>query len=117
MRGSHPARLWSRSVLSLVLLVANVGAPFHMSDMGRLLLASLPQPAYAAPVVRVRAVTTAGVTHGFCAVIGLIKCGPGRAEPGASPNLSLALRTSPAHVLSGRHVDRPASRPHIPLRC
>ena len=57
MRGPHQATLWPHFFLSLVLLAANVGAPFRSSDLARHLLVSLPQTASAAAIVRVRAVT------------------------------------------------------------
>ena len=117
MRGSHQVTPWTGSLLSLVLLVANVGAPFRVSDLGRTLLGSVPQNACAGPIVRVRVVSASGLTHGFRAIIGLARGGPDNEEPAASPHPSLALRSSPAAILPARPVDRALSRPQPPLRC
>jgi hypothetical protein len=116
MRGSHPATLRSHSLLSLVLLVANVGAPFRTCDLGRAFLAQASQTAaHVAPIVRVRAVSAAGVTHGFRAVVGLTKGGPDGAVPGARLH-PCALRPS-ADRLATRHLGLPVFRPNPPLRC
>ena len=55
--------------------------PLPLVRHGGHLLASLPQTASAASIVRVRAVSPAGVTLGFRAVVGLAKGGPDEAAP------------------------------------
>ena len=117
MRGPHQATLWHHSLLSLVLLAANVGAPFRSSDLARHLLASLPPTASAPSIVRVRAVTPAGVTSGFRAVVGLAKGGPDEAAPGVCLHPSSARRRPPTDALPARHVGPPTARQNPPLRC
>ena len=117
MRGPHQANLWPHSLLCLVLLAGNVGAPFRTSDMGRNLLASLPRTASVATIVRVRAVSSAGMTHGFRAVIGLAKGGPDDVARGERLHPSSALRRSSADALPTRHVGPPVARRNPPLRC
>ena len=117
MRGPHQATLWHNSLLSLVLLAANVGAPFRSADLVRHFLASPLRTASAAPIVRVRAVSSAGVTQGFRAVVGVAKGGPDAAAPGARLHPSAALWRSLSDVLPARQVGPPVARQNPPLRC
>ena len=114
MRGSSQTTLWSRHVLSLILLTANIGAPFRSTALGRTLLEDLrPHPA-ACSLVRVRGTSPVGISLGFRAVVGFEKGGPGEAETGAT------APTFPAHgsELTGPHFsprfDLRAARPNPP---
>ncbi len=73
---SRRAILWSHSVLSLLLLAANVGAPFNSVNEGRVFLGSVTRTSQAQPVIRVRVVTSSGVSQGYRAVVGFAKAGP-----------------------------------------
>jgi hypothetical protein len=117
MGGLPHINRWARSVLSLILLTANVGAPFSSSDLSRSLLASLPRNVAPSPVVRVRTLSPSATSHGFRAVVGLSMGGPDDAHRGPiSPTFS-ALPPSPTVIRADRHGHPAGTPPHTPLRC
>ncbi len=107
---------FSRILLSLILLTANIGAPFLTSDVGRAFLDNLGQHVPAHSVARVRVVAHAGSTHGFRAVVGLAK---GESPEALGPNVSkfFALIHSPADIPPHRLIELPVLQPIPPQRC
>ncbi len=75
MRGHSYLHFWPRLALALILLAANVCAPFRTS-LGRLLLDGVGHDIANHSVVRVRVVSPSGASCGFRAVVGF-----GRGEP------------------------------------
>jgi hypothetical protein len=117
MGGSIRKILWSPWVLSLILIAANVGAPFRTSALGRVLLQNLRRNPATSSTVRVRAVSASGASQGYRAIVGLARGGSDELDPAANPRaLSGFLRSSTA-THSQRHDDRPIARPHPFLRC
>jgi hypothetical protein len=108
---------WSRCVLSLLLLAANIGAPFRMATTGRVLLESLRQNPATGLVVRVRSVSPSGVSQGFRAVVGLATGDPDEADPGANSHVFSAFLPSLTDPLPHRPGAGPIARPNPFLRC
>lgn len=75
MRGLVRPGAWFRSVLSAVLLAANVAAPFRAEDVDPLVLSGFGfhRHAATAPMSRVRFVAQDDATEGFRAVVGLAR--------------------------------------------
>lgn len=117
MPGSFRINFWSPCILSLILLAANIGAPFRTSAWGRVFLESLRQKAAAHSVVRVRTVSPSRASQGFQAVVGLARGGPDEADSGARPHACPVLLPSPTETLSHLPRARPIARPHPVLRC
>jgi hypothetical protein len=117
MPGSLRNTFWSRCILSLILLAANVGAPFRTSALGRVFLESQrPNPA-AGSMVRVRAVSPGGASQGYRAVVGLARGGSDKSDSGANSRAFSGFLRSSIETLPHRHDDRPIARPHPILRC
>ncbi len=108
---------YSRSILALIIIIANVGAPFRWSAFGRVLLSDLSQPVATHSVVRIRALSQAPSVVGHRAVVGLRKGGPAVVSP-------LSTLSSPSAYLAGSTLrfarssgERLVVRPNPPLRC
>jgi hypothetical protein len=116
MRGLFRLNAWSTLVLSLVLLAANVGAPFRTS-LGRTFLDGPSQDFAASGRLRVRVITGAGITCGFRAVVGISGGSPDAPDSaaGSRPYPAFSLRLAAA--FSPRQPHPPAVRPVCPLRC
>jgi hypothetical protein len=117
MRGSFRLDFWSRCVLSLIVLTANIGAPFRTSAVGRVLLESLRQDTAPSAVVRVRAASPVGTSQGFRAVVGLAKGGPDEPAPAMNSHTTSAFFLSSMARFSRGHGDHPLARPNPFLRC
>src|SRR4051794_35575084 len=117
MGGSPRSIFWPRLVVMLTLLAANIGAPFRSSDMSRPLLAHLPQGATPGAVIRVRALTSSGVSQGFRVVVGLSGRGQDPSDRGTPSRSPATILPAPTDARPGTPT-RPASRtPNPPLRC
>ncbi|MHC5544597.1 hypothetical protein ACYOEI_40720, partial [Singulisphaera rosea] len=74
MRRPYRTTIGCRLILSLVLLTANVGAPFRTSTLGRAFLDDMRQQHVATrSIVRVRAISPPGASVGHRVVVGLSK--------------------------------------------
>ena len=117
MRGPFSFHLWTRVVFSLILLVANISAPFRRFDASQALANKLPQKVANSPVVRIRAVTPVGASQGFRVVVGIGKGGSDEPVLGLkSDNLSARI-ASPTGILSDWCIYPSVTRPHPFLRC
>lgn len=120
MRGLVRPGAWFRSVLSAVLLAANVAAPFRTEDATPLVLEGFHRHAARAPVARVRFVAQSDAAEGFRAVVGLA-----RSERDLTVRSSRASRERSDADSPTTSSLRPASGPDgrlaaprlIPLRC
>jgi hypothetical protein len=117
MPGSFRNTFWTRCVLALIVLAANIGAPFRTSALGRVLLESLRQNPATASVVRVRAISSAGASQGFRVVVGLARGGSDETDRAASFHGFSGFLLSLTGTLPLRLDDRPIARPHPFLRC
>src|SRR3954454_22118547 len=77
MRRPLESHLWFRAAVAVVVLTANVSAPFSSSGLVRTLLTGPGRHADTSPVHRVRVTTQCGATHGFRAVAAFSGSGPG----------------------------------------
>lgn len=116
MRGASGLGSWFRPLFSLLLLAANVAAPFRTGTLVRVVLSGPWHHAATAPMVRVRAVTQVGVTQGFRAVVGLARGGHDT-TPGAASARLAALSPLQTHPIPSFHGDRSVAHLHRPLRC
>jgi hypothetical protein len=116
MRGRLGSLICSRLILAVIVLAANVGAPFSTSRLVRVFLGSAVKNATAQSVVRVRVVAQVGSLQGFRAVVGCSGGEPGKIEPGSN-NRSLPALSSHRHFLQSPPFGFTASRPNPPLRC
>lgn len=112
MRSDH----WSQTVVALLLLAANIDAPFR-SAQGRTLLYGTGGQVATSAVGRARGLAPVGGVGGYRAVVGLGKGAPGEAKPGARSATPPHFLPSPAGPLACRPADRPVVRPYSPLRC
>ena len=117
MRRSPESHFWFRFALAVVVLSANVGAPFNTSAFGRTILAGPGRHAATSPVLRVRVTTQAGASHGFRAVVGFSAGGPGVAGVGPNTRPFSAFLPSPIDTPSCPRSPRPPVRASSPLRC
>lgn len=117
MRGSRLLNTWCRAFLSLILLVANVFAPFRTSSFGRAFLESLPQNVANHPLIRVRALTTVATSVGHRAVVGLARRGQDGARSGTRSNAFSAFLPAPTDTLPCPRSARQGMRLTPPLRC
>jgi hypothetical protein len=105
-----------RCFLSLIVLIANVAAPFRTPN-GRALLRCPRQSDTTRSVARVRVMSPSGSFHGFRAITGFAKGNDGKSP--AAENAGSFARFSAA-VLDAR-VELPAipvvQPSHPPLRC
>ena len=114
---SRRAILWTHPLVSLLLLAANLGAPFNTADQGRVFLGGLAHAAPAQPIVRVRSVSPCGMTQGYRAVVGLVK--GGAAGPASRPPAAWRQLPPPADAIAARPAVVATSIPRMspPLRC
>lgn len=117
MRRALRVNAWSSFVLSLILLAANVCAPFRTSTVGRTFLDGQCRDFAAGTWLRVRAITHADVAHGFRAVVGVSGADPDALDPEASAHPYPATPIRPSLALAVRQARLPAERPSCPLRC
>jgi hypothetical protein len=109
--------IWSSLVLSLILFATNVGAPFRTA-LGRTFLDGPSQQAFPeSPVVRVRAIPSAGVASGFRVVVGLSGDDTDALDSETGTRPYPALLPRPAAASPPRQASPPAARPVRPLRC
>ena len=112
-----PIKPWSCLALSLILLTANIGAPFRSTALGRTLLSESRNHFAASPVVRVRGVSPIGAALGFRSVVGLGKGGRDAVAPGSTPGPFLTLLSPPTDTPPSLEGDRVIGRRNPPLRC
>lgn len=117
MHGSLSITPWHKISFSLILLVANVLAPFRTASLGRAFLESLTHTAANHSMVRVRAVTSFATSFGHRAVIGLARGGPDVAETVTRSSTYLAFLETSTHALPCLRPARVNARPIPPLRC
>ena len=99
--------------LSLIVLIANIAAPFRTSA-GRTPLTFHGQRGSSQSVARVRATSQIGASHGFRAVVGLPEGGSGEASlPAESPLFPATSLPSP---IAGRSTQHEPSAPIPALR-
>ena len=116
MPASRPSYCRLRCILSLIVLIANVAAPFRTPN-GRALIACPRQSDTTRSVSRVRVVSHAGTLHGFRAVVGCARGGSGETAlaPEARP-FPVILPSSSAKS-QDRLLDLASALPRPPLRC
>lgn len=112
-----PTHHWSRLALSLIVLTANIGAPFRSSALGRIVLNRTGTQTHAGPVVRVRSVSPLGSARGFRSVVGLGDGGGDETYPRPTPSPFPALLPPPTDAHLCIHGDRVMGRQNPPLRC
>jgi hypothetical protein len=116
MRPEGWLKVGSRYLLGLILLTANVAAPFRTSALGRALLEDLRQRAATSAVIRVRAHAPIGSSVGFRAVVGIARGGADGSHVRPTARRVWTVLSAP----SGS--PHPALRPLVvqptpPLRC
>ena len=119
MRGSRPLNAWCHALLSLILLVGNILAPFRTSSLGRTILELLSHNVANYSAVRVRAVTPVATSIGHRAVVGLARGVRDLAETGTRSNSFWTFLPTPTDASPCQHAVRPGTRPTPtpPLRC
>jgi hypothetical protein len=116
MRGRSNYDFWHRLALALIVLAANVCAPFR-TTLGRQLLDGVRHNVGTRSVVRVRVVSPSGASQGFRVVTGLGRGNPEGSAP--APRVltsfvhSLVLPSRPHQEVAAPGV----ARPHPFLRC
>ena len=103
MSGSRSCYCWFRCLMSLIVLIANVAAPFR-TPTGRSVLRCPRQSDTTRSVARVRIVSHSSAFHGFRAVVGFAKGNSGEATttPDSRPFpvfLSSARVVNPVQLL------------------
>ncbi len=116
MRGSFYGVSWSPTILSLIVLTANIGAPFHSSATGLAFPINQRQNAATSPVIRARAIAPPGASDEFSAVIGIARGGPEPSDPG-SERLAFSAFPSSTDTLLRRYGASPVVWLSPPLRC
>lgn len=104
-----------RCGVSLVLLVASVGAPFRSHALGRTWLSAAPHAGGHHTAIRVHAVSGGGVTCGFRVVAGVV--GGGRHAAGARARVHWDVADAPRTIAPSSAAPRAATLLHPPLRC
>jgi len=116
MPASRPSYCRLRCILSLIVLVANVAAPFR-TPTGRSLLRCPRQSDTTRSLARVRGVSHAGAFHGFRAVVGFAKGNSGEAGPAPEARPRPFVLPSETVQIQDRHIDLTSTLPLPPLRC
>jgi hypothetical protein len=116
MVGRDSLRRRARYVLSLIILIANVVAPFHTSA-GRAILNFYGPHARLHPVAGVRADYQPGPALCFRAVVGFVKHDSVAALPTALPTLFYTVPTSPTSEPGGEPLSATFPSLSPPLRC
>ena len=104
-----------RYVVSLVLLLASVGAPFRSHALGRTWLSTAPHAGGLHTAIRVHAVSGGGVTCGFRVVAGVV--GGGRHGAGARARVHWDVAEATRTIAPSSVASRAAKLLHLPLRC
>jgi hypothetical protein len=104
------------SVLAIVVLVANIGAPFSTCDNGRVFVESLGRNLAHRSLARVVVATQGGSPVGFRAVVGLDSGRIGEVPESSSVPPPSTLSPPTKHASTGL-VDFAVARPTPPLRC
>jgi len=117
MHGLFGGEFWYPTVLSLIVLMANIGAPFHSSATGLAFPINQRQNAATSPVIRARAIAPSGASDEFPALIGLAKGGPDPSDPGSEAPALSAFLPSSTDTLLRRHGASPLVWLSPPLRC
>src|SRR4051812_14748506 len=99
MSGSLPIDFWFRNVLSLVLLTANIGAPFRSATSVRAFLDGPRQNVAICSMIRVRGVSPIGGALGFRVVVGIGKGGPDHTDVDSTLQPFAAFLSVPADML------------------
>ena len=107
----HPGRY----LLSLIILIANIAAPFR-TPAGRAVLDIRGQHRAPQSVARVRAHSQIG-SHGFRALVGLPRAESGEALSAPSAPLFWAVPTCPRVACRGTQPEPSSARLRPPLRC
>lgn len=116
MSASRPYYCRLRCVLSLIVLIANVAAPFR-TPTGRSLLRCPRQSDTTRSVARVRVVSHAGAFHGFRAVVGFAKGNSGKAALAQDTRPFPVILPSSTVKSRVRLMDLIGTSPLPPLRC
>ena len=117
MRGSRGLNAWCSALLSLILLVANILAPFRTSTLGRAFLESVCQTVSDDSVDRVRPVTPVATSVGHRAVVGLAREAGCVAESGTRSQASPVFLPTPTDAFPRPQAARPGVGPTPRLRC
>ena len=119
MSGRFRVNGWSSLALSLILVAANVGAPFRTSMLGRTFLDAQRHNFAASTRFVARATAHADVAHGFRAVVGLSDGGDGAdaIDSGANSRPEPPLLLHPHLAFAFRQARLHAALPVCPLRC
>jgi hypothetical protein len=116
MPASRPFTCRLRLILSLIVLFANVAAPFR-TPTGRALLRCPRQSDTTRSVARVRVVSHAGAFQGFRAVVGFAKGNPGEAHPSRDSQPRPMIVPSSTFNSQNRLLNLASNLPRPPLRC
>lgn len=116
MSASRPSYCRLRCVLSLIVLIANVAAPFR-TPTGRSLLRCPRQSDTTRSVARVRVVSHAGAFQGFRAVVGFAKGNSGKTATAADIRPFPIIPPSSTVKIPDRLMDLTGTTPQPPLRC
>lgn len=117
MRGSRPINSWCHALLTLIVLVGNIFAPFRTASIGRAFLENLTHNTAHHSVVRVRAVTSFSTSLGHRAVVGCSRGGPDVAETGTRPSAFSTFLATPTDTPPRRQSAGIGLRPTPRLRC
>jgi hypothetical protein len=116
MSSSHPYGCHLRCILSLIVLIANVAAPFR-TPTGRSLLRCPRQSDTTRSVARVHVAYQLGSTHGFRAVVGFASGNSGKAAPTLNATRFPNLLPASTVKSQDRLLDLVDTLPRPPLRC
>lgn len=116
MSASRPPYCRLRCIVSLIVLIANVAAPFR-TPTGRSLLRCPRQSDTTRSVARVRVVSHAGAFHGFRAVVGFAKGDSGETPPTPDARLFPIILPSSTVKSQDRLLNLTSTLPLPPLRC
>ena len=110
---------WFRLVLSLVLLAANVAAPFRSGKLDRVMLNGPWRHVATSPVVRVRVMAQVAASQGFRAVVGFVSGGRDEASGASGPRSALfaSVHHVPTYPVPPHQRGRALALLHSPLRC
>ena len=117
MRGPSWFRIWCHALLTMLMLVGNVLAPFRTSSLGRPFLESLSHHSARHSVIGVRTLTSISTSLGHRAVTGLASGGSDHSEIAKSAGAFSSFPRTPIDALSLPRAARPDTRPTPPLRC
>lgn len=116
MPGSRPSYCRLRCFVSLIVLIANVAAPFR-TPTGRSLIRCPRQSDTTRSVARVRVVSHPGAVNGFRAVVGFAKGNSGEAAHSRDTRPVSTIPPSSAPTGNGWLLNPTTSLPLPRLRC